>query len=105
LLVEAVEAITGWNTSLYELMEVGERMTTMARVFNIREGFSPEDDCLPDRLFEPLEAGTPREKRIGREDFARSLRLYYEAMGWDGKTGVPTDGRLSFLGLEWLMNK
>ena len=105
LLVEAVEAITGWNTSLYELMEVGERMTTMGRMFNIREGFSHKDDCLPDRLFEPLEAGTPREKRIRREDFARSLQLYYEAMGWDGETGVPTDGRLSFLGLEWLINK
>lgn len=103
LLAEAVEAITGWNTSLYELMEVGERMTTMARVFNIREGFSAKDDRLPERLFEKLEPGTPREKGIMREDFAKAIKLYYEAMGWDGKTGIPTDGRLSFLGLEWLI--
>lgn len=103
LLVEAVEAITGWNTSLYELMEVGERMTTMARAFNIREGLSAEDDRLPERLYEALEKGTSREKRINREDFTRAIGLYYEAMGWNGKTGAPTDGRLSFLGLDWLI--
>ncbi|MEW6333201.1 MAG: aldehyde ferredoxin oxidoreductase C-terminal domain-containing protein, partial [Thermodesulfobacteriota bacterium] len=103
LLVEAVEAITGWNTSLYELMEVGERMTTMARAFNIREGLSAKDDRLPERLYEALEKGTSREKRIHREDFAKAIGLYYEAMGWNGKTGAPTDGRLSFLGLEWLI--
>ena len=105
LLAEAVEAITGWNTSLYELMELGERSITMARMFNIREGLSSKDDYLPDRLFEPLEQGTERERRITREDFAKALKLYYEAMGWDPETGVPTEGRLSFLGLEWLIDQ
>lgn len=105
LLAEAVEAVTGWKTSLYELMELGERTITMARMFNIREGLSSKDDYLPDRLFEPLEEGSPREKRISREDFANALSIYYEAMGWDSQTGVPTDGRLSFLGLEWLIQE
>jgi aldehyde:ferredoxin oxidoreductase len=104
-LAEAVEAITGWNTSLYELMELGERTVTMARMFNIREGLSKKDDYLPERLYETLEAGTPREKKITHEDFARTLKLYYEAMGWDPQTGVPTEGRLSFLGLDWLIPK
>jgi aldehyde:ferredoxin oxidoreductase len=105
MLAEALEAVTGWNTSLYELMELGERSITMARMFNIREGFSNKDDYLPERLFESLEAGTPREKRVAREDFAKALRLYYEAMGWDPQTGVPTEGRLGFLGLDWLTPK
>jgi aldehyde:ferredoxin oxidoreductase len=104
-LAEAVEAITGWNTSLYELMELGERTVTMARMFNMREGLSKKDDYLPERLYETLEAGTPREKRITREDFANTLKLYYEAMGWNPETGVPTEGRLSFLGLDWLIPK
>ena len=77
----------------------------MARMFNIREGLSSKDDYLPDRLFEPLEQGTERERQITREDFAKALKLYYEAMGWDPETGVPTDGRLSFLGLEWLIDQ
>jgi aldehyde:ferredoxin oxidoreductase len=104
-LAEAVEAITGWNTSLYELMELGERTITMARMFNMREGLSSKDDYLPERLYETLEAGTPREKKITREDFANTLRLYYQAMGWDPQTGVPTEGRLGFLGLDWLIQK
>ena len=102
---EAVEAITGWNSSLYELMELGERSITMARMFNMREGLSSKDDYLPERLYEALEKGTPGEKRITKEDFANALRLYYQAMGWDPESGVPTEGRLSFLGLGWLINK
>jgi aldehyde:ferredoxin oxidoreductase len=104
-LAEAVEAITGWNTSLYELMELGERTITMARLFNIREGFTSKDDYLPDRLYEPLEEGTPQEKKFTREGFANFLRLYYESMGWDPQTGIPTEGRLAFLGLEWAVPK
>ena len=103
-IAEVLEAVTGWNTSLFEIMELGERATTMARMFNIREGFTREDDYLPDRFFEPLEEGTSGEKRIKKEEFSEALRLYYEAMGWDSKTGVPTEGRLAFLGLEWLIN-
>lgn len=105
LIVEALEAVTGWNTSLHELMELGERTITMARMFNVREGLSSKDDYLPDRLFEPLEEGTPREKLINREAFDKSLSLYYGAMGWDPKTGDPTDGRLSYLGLDWLFEQ
>jgi len=56
-------------------------------------------------LFETLQEGTPREKRIAKESFAEALRLYYEAMGWDPQTGVPTEGRLSFLGLDRLIPK
>jgi len=104
MLAEAVEAVTGWNTSLFELMELGERTIPMGRVFNMREGLSSKDDNLPDRLYEPLEAGTAREKRFTREDFNKALKLYYEAMGWDPQTGVPTEGRLSYLGLDWLID-
>jgi aldehyde:ferredoxin oxidoreductase len=102
LIKETVEAVTGWSTSLYELLELGERSNTMARVFNVREGLTPEDDNLPDRLYEVLEEGTPGEKRISREDVGAALRNYYGAMGWDPQTGVHTEGRLGFLGLEWL---
>ena len=51
---EYVNAVTGWDTSLWELMKVGERNNMMARIFNLREGFSSKDDTLPPRIFEPL---------------------------------------------------
>ena len=101
-LVEVVQAITGWETSLWELLKVGERSVTMARVFNLREGFGRRDDTLPDRLFEPLESGALKGVGIDRGEFDDLLTLYYEAMGWDPKDGVPTRGKLAELNLFWL---
>ena len=101
-LVEVVQAVTGWETSLWELMKVGERTATMARVFNLREGFGRKDDTLPDRLFEPLESGALQGQGLDRGEFEDLLTLYYEAMGWDPKEGVPTRGKLAELNLFWL---
>jgi 2-oxoglutarate dehydrogenase E1 component len=56
-LCEYVNHVTGWDMSLYELLKVGERAHTMARLFNQREGFTTDDDTLPDRMFEPLRGG------------------------------------------------
>jgi aldehyde:ferredoxin oxidoreductase len=101
-LVDVVSAVTGWETSLWELLKAGERMVTMARVFNLREGFGRKDDTLPDRLFEPLESGPLQGKGIDRQEFQEALTQYYEAMGWDPKDGVPTRGKLAELNLYWL---
>jgi aldehyde:ferredoxin oxidoreductase len=101
-LVEVVSAVTGWETSLWELLKAGERTVTMARVFNLREGFGRKDDTLPDRLFEGLESGPLQGKGIDRKEFQDALTMYYEAMGWDPKEGVPTRGKLAELNLDWL---
>jgi aldehyde:ferredoxin oxidoreductase len=74
----------------------------MARVFNLREGFGRKDDTLPDRLFAPLEGGVLKGKGIDRKEFDEAVALYYEAMGWDTKDGVPTRGKLAELNLFWL---
>ena len=103
MLAELVAAVTGWNASLFELLELGERGVTMARMFNVREGILAADDGLPDRFFEPLHEGEPGEKRLDPKEFSENLKLYYEAMGWDSETAVPTDGRLAYLHLEWLI--
>jgi len=54
---DIVRAVTGWNTTAWELMKIGERATTMARIFNIREGFKKQDDWLPERFFHPKTSG------------------------------------------------
>jgi len=98
-MVEMVNAATGWETSLYELMMLGERTTTLARVFNAREGFDREDDMLPDRLFEPLETGPLTGTKLDRKEFTKALELYYEMMGWDVATGVPREAKLYHLNI------
>jgi len=93
-LVEMVGSSTGWETSLFELMTIGERTTTLARMFNMREGFDRKDDALPDRLFEPLESGPLTGVKLDRAQFEKALDHYYEMMGWDVATGKPREARL-----------
>ncbi|MCL1940226.1 MAG: aldehyde ferredoxin oxidoreductase family protein [Desulfovibrionaceae bacterium] len=100
-LCEAVTAITGWQTSLYELLLAGERSVVMARMFNTREGMSSNDDKLFRRLHEPLPEGPSAGKKIDEKEFRAALDLYYEMMGWDEK-GIPRPGKLHALNIGWM---
>ncbi len=100
-MVDLVNAATGWSTTLWELMQAGERRVNMMRMFNAREGFSSEDDVLPERVFEPLRGGGSDGNKIDRDEFAEARREYYEMVGWCPTTGNPTETKLKELGLEW----
>ncbi len=99
-LVSYLNAVTGWNVSLYELLKVGERNNTLARVFNAREGFTPEDDVLPQRLHEGIGNGPLKGQKIDPDEFFAARRVYYEMAGWDPATGTPTATKLAELGIE-----
>ena len=101
-LVDCVKAVTGWDTSLWELLKVGERAGAMARFFNDREGFSNEDDTLPERCFSPLQGGPLNGSRIDKKEFRQAIRSYYQMAGWDPDTGIPTKAKLEELDLGWL---
>ena len=102
-MVQCLNAITGWNASLFELMKAGERGTMMARAFNSREGFTIKDDKLPKRLFDPKPDGPNAGKKIFEEkDFDNAIRLFYDVTGVDPETGRPRKGKLVELGLEWV---
>ncbi|HEX9013092.1 MAG TPA: aldehyde ferredoxin oxidoreductase C-terminal domain-containing protein, partial [Anaerolineaceae bacterium] len=100
-LTEIVRCVTGWRTSLFEVLKAGERGVTMARAFNYQQGLTRADDQLPQRFFEPLRAGTLKGHRIDREQFDRALGLYYGMMGWDER-GRPTEAKLEELGVGWI---
>lgn len=100
-IVDLVRAATGWDTSLWELMKVGERANTMSRVFNIREGFGRKDDTLPQRLFEPLRTGALKGASMDREAFELALSTYYRMAGWDVENGRPTREKLDELDIGW----
>jgi len=99
--VEIVRAVTGWSTNLWELMKVGERAINLARVFNLREGFTERDDWLPERFFQPQTSGPLSKTAISRKALERAKRIYYRMMGWDEGMGVPTRGKLEELGISW----
>lgn len=102
-LVDIANAVSGWELSLWEIMKLGERRINMFRVFNEREGFTPEDDWLPERFFEPIKDGPRQGATYSRQELREMRDLYYRLMNWDSKTGVPTEAKLIELDLAWLV--
>ncbi|PYN94721.1 MAG: hypothetical protein DMD91_27190 [Candidatus Rokuibacteriota bacterium] len=100
LTVDYINSVTGWNMSIYELMKVGERNNTLARVFNAREGFTPDGDILPQRMHEGIGNGAIKGASIERDECFAARKTYYEMAGWDPRTGTPTTTKLAELGLE-----
>ncbi|MBI2830498.1 MAG: aldehyde ferredoxin oxidoreductase family protein [Chloroflexi bacterium] len=88
-LVDITAATTGWNTGLVELMKIADRVLTVARLYNIREGFTAEDDKLPERFFQPKTDGVLSNKGLDRDKYEKAKSYYYTLMGWDSQTGVP----------------
>lgn len=99
--VELVAAATGWKTSLFELTKVGERVNTLSRLFNLREGLSHETDKLTRRFLTPFESGPKQGVAVPEEAILKARSMYYAMMGWDSETGSPTDGKLMELDLLW----
>jgi len=104
-IVEIVRAVTGWDTSSWELMKVGERSLNLARVFNLREGFTEKDDWLPDRFFHPTTSGPLSKVAVNEKTLERAKHTYYRMMGWDENTGTPTRGKLEELDISWVVDE
>jgi aldehyde:ferredoxin oxidoreductase len=103
VMVQSLNAVTGWNTSLFELIKAAERGTMMARAFNSREGFNIKYDRLPKRLYDPKPDGPNAGKYIfNSKDFNNAVKQYYEIIGCDPDTGRPDRGKLLELGLDWV---
>ncbi|WP_408960501.1 aldehyde ferredoxin oxidoreductase family protein [Natrinema sp. 74] len=84
-----------------ELYRLGERVWTLVRLFNVREGFDRADDSLPARFQKPLPDGEGRRVRVDPDDFERALDRYYAARGWDpdGRPFAETLDRLDLDGV------
>jgi aldehyde:ferredoxin oxidoreductase len=100
---QALSGVTGVEYGIKDILAVGARAQTLSRLFNLREGFTAEDDRLPKRVRKAFKSGPLAEVEITDEDFAWAKRRYYELMGWDGETAVPTADCLQALGLSGLM--
>jgi len=106
MIVDMINAVTGWETTMYELMKVGERITNVQRAFNIiHADIKREDDNIPERLFDGLENGPMEGAHIDREEHDKAKTYYYEMMGWDRENGVPSAGKLFDLELGDVVEK
>ncbi|MFQ5712184.1 MAG: aldehyde ferredoxin oxidoreductase family protein [Candidatus Geothermarchaeales archaeon] len=91
-------AATGIRAEVEDLMRVAERVVNLARAFNVREGITRRDDAFPERfLKEPIPEGPGKGHVFPQEEL---LDEYYDARGWDVRTGIPTKETLMELGLH-----
>lgn len=90
-----LNAGTGTDYDATALLEVGERIYNIERMFNKAAGMRPEDDRLPKRLTEEPISNGPSKGEISKIDI--TLPQYYEARGWEN--AFPTEETLKRLGL------
>jgi aldehyde:ferredoxin oxidoreductase len=96
-----LQAVTGESFSTDDFLTIADRIETLVRMFNLREGFTRKDDTLPYRtLFEPLPDGPAKGQFIGEENLNRMIDDYYACRGWNSK-GVPTETTLRKYDLSW----
>ncbi len=104
-LAEALSGVTGVPYGIHDILAVGARAQTLSRLFNLREGFTADDDRLPKRVRKAFEKGPLAGIEITDEAFAWAKRRYYELMQWDPDSGVPQEACLKELGLTGLLEK
>lgn len=96
---ELLSKVTGWDCSSEELKRIGERIHNLKKLFNQREGWSPEDDWLPERLLkESLPTGVAQGVGLNADDLREMIASYYQARGW-GESGRITAKKFHELGL------
>jgi len=96
-LAELFSAVTGWEKSEQSLMDIGERICNLERLFNLREGFTRSDDSLPKRFLEDPLPGSDGKPEV--VDIDLLIDKYYAARGWSLE-GVPLESTLARLGLD-----
>lgn len=98
---ELVNAVTGWDVTVDELMAVGERRLNLMRTFNAREGFDRKDDKLPKKFYKALQGEGPTAGiALTHDEIESALDSYYKMADWTND-GKPTQTKLQKLDLAW----
>ena len=89
-------AVTGRKHTASQILELGDRIWNIERVWNLKAGIDPSQDKLPNRLMEDAIPEGPSKGNKSR--LSEMLPLYYKERGWDEK-GFPTPEKLKSLGV------
>jgi aldehyde:ferredoxin oxidoreductase len=99
-LAEFYTIITGIDMTVDELKRAGERISNLKKAFNIREGWTRQDDSLPTRVMkEPIPDGVAKGSVITGQELDMMLDAYYKARGWS-QTGLLTKKKIHELELK-----
>jgi aldehyde:ferredoxin oxidoreductase len=105
-MAKVFELVTGIPVTDKFIQKRGDAIVNLSKCFNIREGWTRDDDHPPERFFkESHTKGPAKGVTLKEEGYQTLLSGYYEARGWDTKTGIPTDETLKSLGLDFVIGK
>jgi aldehyde:ferredoxin oxidoreductase len=92
--------VTGYEMTPDELSLAGQRINTLARLINVREGLTRKDDTLPWKVMnKPIpDDGPVKGAVVTQSELDMMLDDYYESRGW-AENGVPTKPLLAKLGM------
>ena len=99
-LVELYNAATGRSLTRDGLFKAAERLVTLERCIDAREGISRQEDTLPARFFQPFDTGKNQGKALDVKKMEEMKSTYYQLRGWNSETGLPTEDTLVNLNLE-----
>ena len=104
LIAELLKTATGITVSEEALLQIGKRIVTLERCFNIRDGLCPKkEDVLPWRIMHEPQPDLPGSgEPITPERLKRMLSEYYELHGWDSQ-GMPKKATLEALDLSFTL--
>jgi aldehyde:ferredoxin oxidoreductase len=96
-------AVTGFEVTPQDMRQAGDRIQTLAKLINLREGLTRKDDSLPWKIHNQpvIDDGAAKGSVVTKEELDLMLDDYYEVRGWN-KEGAPTKDTLKELDLEQL---
>jgi aldehyde:ferredoxin oxidoreductase len=95
---DMLRMVTGWPVTGKELRQTAQRIVTARKLFNLRAGWTPEEDTLPPRFFQLALPDDP-DARISRDAFREAVRAYNLRRGWSAD-GWPEERHLRHLKLD-----
>jgi aldehyde:ferredoxin oxidoreductase len=101
--VQMIRAVTGWDVTVEDLMEIGERRLNLFRAFNAREGLDRKADKLPKKFFKKLQGiGPTAGIALTQEEIESAIDEYYRLAGWTNN-GIPTPETMDRLDIAWAL--
>jgi aldehyde:ferredoxin oxidoreductase len=94
-----VNAVTGWNMDVAEMLAVGRRIGSLLRAFNLRCGIGPELE-FPSKRYGGAPVDGPAKGVDAMPVWEQMRDIYYDRLGWDRATGKPFAWKLQEQGLD-----
>ena len=102
-IADYINAITGWDLKTADYFKTAERILSLRKAFNVREGVTPADSKLHDRAIgkTPLSSGPLKGVTVDIEGLQQT---FFDLMGWEASTGGPSIEKQKELGIEHLFS-